>query len=341
MNEQKERASGGLYLKPCWYKGLYPLAWVMIVGLPSCRSVKNTSVQIFNAERYCQVMPVSVSYNDSLWASISAIDSAFSPAIKRRFSQRARSSAADIGILPLLNQFVETEKRLQHTPTDTDQLKMNTIRQSISEHILLASLDVSNVLAEIECEQDRAIAMKNYLQLQADKRTRKLTIYSILAGAFATVFVSTLTLANAQPQYVEAVSVGGGLIGGYLAVRSLTTTDQAQFNHPRNHLTDIRDNPKMSKVYPPMVWHFLTRELENQAKTPTAREIILDRWRELNLLTEAQSEDQLARLALLFGNGGIYSNDEISHRISLIDSLETEIALMQQELQQLQQELLR
>ncbi|MES2733463.1 MAG: hypothetical protein V4714_17085 [Bacteroidota bacterium] len=337
----KEKKSTTVAIQSHWFSVVYLLTLMGFTVLPSCQAVKTTGVQIFNAERYCQVMPTSSSYNDSLWASISAIDSVFPLGIKQRFSQRARSIGADIGILPLLNQFVQTEKRLQHNLTDADQVKMNTIRQNISEHIMLASLDVSNVLAEIECEQDRALAMKNYLQLQADKRTRKLTIYSILAGAISTIFVSTLTLSNGKPEYIESVSVGGGLIGGYLAVRTLTTTDQALFNHPRNHLKDIRDNPKRSKVYPPMVWHFLTRELENQAQTPTAREIILDRWKELNLLTEAQSEAQRARLELLFGNGGIYGNDEISHRISLIDSLETEIALMQQELQQLQQELLQ
>jgi hypothetical protein len=75
---------------------------------------------------------------------------------------------------------------------------MNGIRQRIAEHVSLASFELNSVAAELDCEQDRAVALKNHLQLQADKRVRRMTISSILAGAFATAFVSALTLSDAR-----------------------------------------------------------------------------------------------------------------------------------------------
>jgi hypothetical protein len=287
------------------------------------------------------VLSPATSAYDSLLAIQIRRDTSFSPEVQARFTQRARSVAADMGVQSLLTRFVGIEKQIQEKETAHNLLQMVAIRQEVTERIALASLEVTSVLSELNCEISRATELKNYLQLQVDKRETSSTILSILTAASAQVLVSVLSLTDTDQRITETTEISGALVSAYFAYRALKKKDKkATFLHKRNFLTDIRDNPATSMVYQPMVWHYLTKEYENLAETPTVRQTILDRWQELNLLTEAQQEEQAQRIQLLFGQGGQYSIDDIDNRISLMDLLVIEVSLMTQELKQLQQEIM-
>jgi hypothetical protein len=297
--------------------------------------------QIFTSESYCQVLSPATSAYDSLLAIQIREDTSFSGEVQARFTQRARSVAADMGVQPLLTQFVRVEKQISQQQTSESLLQMVAIRQEITERIALASLEVTSVLSELNCEISRATEMKNYLQLQLDKRETSSTILSVLAAASAQVVVSVFNLTDTDQRIIESTEIAAALVSGFFAYRVLKKKDKkATFLHKRNFLRDIRDNPEHSDVYQPMVWHYLTKEYENKEEIPTVRQTILHRWQELNLLTETEEKEQEQRIQLLFGEGGLYSIDDIDNRISLMDLLVIEVSLMNQELKQLQQEIM-
>jgi hypothetical protein len=249
--------------------------------------------------------------------------------------------AADIGVQSLLTDFVKVEKQIQQSKNTDHVLQMVAFRQEITERISLASLELTSVLSEINCEIGRATELKNYLQLQIDKRETSSTILSVLAAASTQIVVSIFNLSDADHRVVEATEIGGALISAYFVFRALKKKDKkAEFLHKRNFLKDIQDNPINSTVYLPMVWHYLSKEYENPEETITVRQTILNRWQELNLLTETEEQEQEQRTQLLFGEGGLYSIDDIDNRISLLDLLAIEVSLMNQELKQLQQEIM-
>jgi hypothetical protein len=287
------------------------------------------------------VLSPATSAYDSLLAIQIRKDTSFSGEVQARFTQRARSVAADMGVQPLLTQFVRVEKQIRQQQTSEHLLQMVAIRQEITERIALASLEVTSVLSELNCEISRATEMKNYLQLQLDKRETSSTMLTILAAASAQVIVSFFNLTDTDQRIIESTEIAAALISGYFAYRVLKKKDKkATFLHKRNFLREIRDNPENSSIYQPMVWHYLTKEYENSEETITVRQTILNRWQELNLLTETEEKEQEQRIQLLFGNGGLYSIDDIDNRISLMDLLVIEVSLMNQELKQLQQEIM-
>jgi hypothetical protein len=314
------------------------LAFVYLCG---CTSTRVLPAQIFSSENYCQVLSPATTQYDSLLAIQIRKDTTFSLEVQNRFTQRARSVAADIGVQSLLTDFVKVEKQIQQSKNTDHVLQMVAFRQEITERISLASLELTSVLSEINCELGRATELKNYLQLQIEKRETSSTILSVLAAASAQIVVSIFNLSDADHRVVEATEIGGALISAYFVFRALKKKDKkAEFLHKRNFLKDIRDNPINSTVYLPMVWHYLSKEYENPEETITVRQTILNRWQELNLLTETEEQEQEQRIQLLFGEGGLYSIDDINNRISLLDLLAIEVSLMNQELKQLQQEIM-
>jgi hypothetical protein len=322
------------------YRSLRPLAWLLLgVSLVGCRVNRTRQTPIFTAEGYCYVSPPAAPLMDSLWMLQIDRDSAFSPAVQRRFSQRARSVAADIGIQAILTDWVRAEAQFKAQPTDANRSQLVMLRHDITDRILLATQELTTVLAELACERTRATELKNYLQQQTDKRVFRLTIMSVLAGALSTVVSGTLAIVGADDPYVEGVAMGGAVLSGYWALRASGGFEEADFSHRRNHLTDVREAPRTSRVYPPIVWHFLTRELEPDKQTQTVRETILERWTELDVLNETATDEQRRQEVLLFGPGGRYKLSDISRRISLMDVLQLEVGSMYQELKQLQQEL--
>ncbi len=316
-------------------------AWLlMAAGLFGCRVNRTRQTPIFTAENYCYVTPPAAVYFDSLWTERLTRDTTFSPSVRRRFSQRARSVAADIGVEAVLSAWLQTRQDLEKNSSEPDRIRLLVLRQEISDRILLATQELTSVLAEIECERARANELKNYLEQGIDRRVTRLTVYSVLAGALSTVVSGTLAIFGADDVYIETPAMAGAVLSGYWAIRALGGYEEAEFLHRRNHLTDIQENPPVSKVYPPMVWHFLTREFEPDKQSQTVRETILERWKELDLLDDEGTEEREQNNRLLFGPGGRYNLTGINRRISLIEVLQNEIIIMNQELKQLQQELI-
>ena len=322
------------------YRTLLPLAWLLVaVSLCGCHVNRTRQTPIFTAAGYCYVSPPAAPLLDSLWAVQIDRDSVFSPAVQRRFSQRARSVAADIGIQAILTDWVRAEARFREQPSDANRSNLVMLRHDITDRILLATQELTTVLAELACERTRALELKNYLQQQTDKRVFRLTILSVLAGALSTVVSGTLEIAGADAPYVQGVAMGGAVLSGYWALRASGGFEEADFAHKRNHLSDVREGPRTSKVFPPIVWHFLTRELEPDKQTQTVRETILERWDELDVINETETDEQRRQGVLLFGPGGRYNFADAGRRISLLEVLELEVGSMYQELKQLQQEL--
>jgi hypothetical protein len=217
------------------YRTFLPLAWLLLgVSLVGCRVNRTRQTPIFTAEGYCNVSPPAASLMDSLWMLQIDRDSVFSSAVQRRFSQRARSVAADIGIQAILTDWVRAEAQFKAQPTDADRSRLVMLRHDISDRILLATQELTTVLAELACERTRATELKNYLEQQTDKRVFRLTILSVLAGALSTVVSGTLAIAGADDPYVEGVAMGGAVMSGYWALRASGGFEEADFSHRRN-----------------------------------------------------------------------------------------------------------
>lgn len=302
---------------------------------------KDAKYDVFTNSEYCHSNYSAFDKYDSLWFAQIRYDTIATERIKQNFTQTSRSVARDLGIMSLLDKLLLLEEyKVKNKMTDSMSLLYWEVRQMITERINLANLEIAIVLAEIECEQDRAIDLQYHLGQKLAKKVNRATVVSILAGAITTFAASYLVLNEFEAQQTEAVISGGAFVSAFFGIQSLFMNAKAPFMHKRNYLRDIWENPKESTLFPPMIWHFLTREFENTSQDVTARELIIQRWEDLELFSSNKSKEQERIRNLFFGDGGTYSIDDIDSRIVLLDLLETEINVMNQELKQLQQEIL-
>lgn len=70
------------------------------------------------------------------------------------------------------------------------------------------------------------------------------------------------------------------------------------------------------------------------------RETLISRWRQHGRLGEPGSDTEQRRIALFFGEGGLYEIEELRARAAMLDLLEADVNLMSQDLERLLQEIL-
>lgn len=116
-------------------------------------------------------MPEPLSYAD--------IDST----LHDRISPNSMHIAHTIGIVNLLEHYA----KLRTQPLDTDRLTQRMdileLRQEIDRRINNASLEVSAVSSELDCEEERTSQVANFLKGKESDLESKLTMGAIVIGA--------------------------------------------------------------------------------------------------------------------------------------------------------------
>ena len=216
------------------------------------------------------------------------------------------------------------------------QLQM---RERLSTRILLASLDVNSAAAEADCEGERAQALADRLEKGRQQWVTRMTVLSLVAAGLGAIVSGALSL-EAQGVAADAVTIGTGATEIVLGSAALFGETRYEFRHERNLLREVWEGPAQPKLLPPLVWRFLTQPLGKDRTHRSLRESLIARWREDGRLGESGSEDQRHRIALLFGNGGDYTVNELRDREAMFSLLEADINLMSHDLEELLKEVL-
>lgn len=243
------------------------------------------------------------------------------PSLRQRYSQHDLLLANATGTLPLLLELQQLEANSQ---IDT-RLEQLSKRQQILHRLLLASTEISSLAAELDCEGERADQLAEYLDQRDNRRVRRLTILSIVVGAVTTV-VSTLIQADTPD---KVIGIGGGVasaaLGGLAAFSSQQTVS---YQHPRNLLTDIWNQRKVSSVYPPFIWYVLNEPAFSNSGQRSISANIRQRWLEYVLPQPSPDKEKL-----FFGTGGAYQADDLHTRANMLNQLQSSVRSIDQNLQ--------
>lgn len=245
-------------------------------------------------------------------------------------SPQALRTADACGLVPLLRRYVR----------EGDASRRAEVRGRVHERLALVSLEIASTAAELDCEEERADQIADYLLGVARALKTNLTLWSILIGAVGTVVTNVLALRGAGPKVYRNFGILFGLAVaavGFVALRS----DRAvvRFAHGRNALAELAHRPARREVLPAAVWNYLTWPDGRCGERRSLRDGLLERWERSGGLG-AKSEDERRRLmALLFGRGGAYRAGELSIRATLFDQLESYVNLMKHDVLQLSREL--
>jgi hypothetical protein len=237
-------------------------------------------------------------------------------------------------LLPLLNRMAGLE--VEHaTPADIER-----VRRKLVTRLQLATLEVSGLVAEIECEVQRADQVQDRLKDIQTTRTTSQTILGVVFGGLANILSGGIGMATGAGDAGNIVSVTGGTLEVLFGTSANFTKVRQEFSHPHNHLAAVWDGSPQSEFFSQRAWRFLTEPSIRDLKGHSLRDVMLQTWQEEGKLGESGSIREKEREELLFGTGGVYDSEQLHVREAMLQQLESSIQLMHQELETLLREVL-
>ncbi|MGZ3932704.1 MAG: hypothetical protein ACXVP0_15665 [Bacteroidia bacterium] len=246
----------------------------------------------------------------------------------KRYTYQDLSLANASGSFYLLRDLIHMQETINEGDEDNDSLVYMLIKkQQIFNRLLLASIEVASLAAELDCESERAKQLATNLDQINDTRIQRFTIISVVTGAATAIGTSAIKNNDAQISIGITGSIISAIFGGLAAISSRRTIE---FLHRRNLLADIWNEPKTSAFYPPFVWYVLSSKELNNGVTSTFQSL-KDRWVLEGLLDAGNAK----QTNLLFGAGGKYAADDLHTRANMINQLKAEVRSINQNLQAL------
>lgn len=251
-----------------------------------------------------------------------------------RFSANSLHIAHAIGVLPMLAQYMRQVDVPRDERTLEQRVQLLELRREIAYRCDLASLEISSVASELDCEEEKISQLADHLKgLEGTAETR-LNVAAIAVGAMGAV-ITGIQFSNSESN-VDGIGISFGIAEASVGVLMLLNGKKTSFMHPRNALRAIREGSDPDGIFPPSVWYCLVTPIPGTDTTETLRQELLERWNERDPVKERK---EIEEEKLIFGNGGTYSTDLLEKRSAMYDQLESTIKLVKQDLLQLVQEL--
>lgn len=259
--------------------------------------------------------------------------------LSANFSFDALNVANAIGIIPSLKEYVLLKEKYKADSSLENRLNILELRLNIIEEINIASLEISSVTSELDCEEERADQIANYLKAKADQREKNLVIGSIIFGAASAITVEGLNNSPNTGKSGSYVAVGSALVGAGLGVLMLIDKKSVNFLHERNTIGEIWNNIPVSKTLPPSIWYYLNYKNDVDKKQSLC-DLLVEHWKVYGQVEKKKKKNK-ETTEIYFGNGEKYSSGELKNRAQMYDQIEAYIKLMKQNLEALSVEFKR
>lgn len=205
---------------------------------------------------------------------------------------------------------------------------------------------VSFLAAKLDCEEERAEFMGLQLEKKRNEDLASAGILSTLFGAIGDSITNLMFLANPSgldARLIDLIGTSSGATYGIYKKRQLYLLN---YEHSLNPLRELCIE-NQSRFFPNFVWQLLINpsSIEKSPRPQSIRNKLLTRWASIlnqdDLLercnklrdsnkTEWNKASSIVRL--LFGNGGMYTAEELELRATFFDEFESEINLLREDL---------
>ncbi len=306
---------------------------VFLFLLSSCNSIKQSPLNAYLKSSNCNQQNLSSYSTEQL--PIPLHKQNLDPVFANKLSPKALNVANSIGILDLLTNYYQKELAYKRKSSTEAKLDMIDLSQSINQKINIASLEISAVASELDCEEERTQQIATYLgNLESDKES-KLTVGAIVVGATSAILAG-LFINSKHDDVGDYIGLGAGIAEAGLGLAILANKKKVDFYHERNALRDIWEGHETSTVFSPAIWYYLNYYNEEEPESKSLRYQIIDKWMNFGQIAETKnSESRRALINLYFGTGGKYTSEQLKNRADMLDQLESNITLMKQDLKSL------
>jgi hypothetical protein len=316
-----------------------PLCLVVLSSLlfTACASTLPPQKATYTFDRRC--LPASPELRRMPLSEMEKPSASASPVERQEavnlYSPIAVHVAEVMDLLPLLNNLA----RLEHQRAPSAEIER--ARRKFTTRLQLANMEVSSLVAEIECEVQRADEVQDRLKHVQTTRTTTQTLLAVIFGGLANILSGGIGMATQAGDTSNIVSVAGGTLEVLFGASANFTKVRQEFSHPHNHLQAFWDGKgKEREFFSPGVWRFLTEPDIRDLEGHSLRDVLVQTWNEEGRLGKPGSHQEQQRKTLLFSEGGLYDSEDLHVREAMLHQLESSIQLMHQDLETLLREVL-
>lgn len=308
-------------------KQLFIFTFLVFIA-SACSTIKNSTI---NKEITTTTCTSQEEYNYTAlglpsYANISMSDSEL---LNKNISPNNLIIANTIGITPVLAEYINVKTATSETSSLEQRVRLLELKHTLDHKINNASLIISAVSAELDCEEERIKQIANFIIEKQENLESKLTIAAIVVGASGAILTSGVIK---NDKAGNAVGISAGVAEAGLGFAMLFNKKKIIYKHQRNVLKDIWHGPDVSKFFPPFIWYYLNYSIDS---TASPREEIINKWDQFGHI----DKDSEKMTTLFFGSGGKYTADQLNDRAAMYDQLESRINLLKQKLMLLSYEI--
>ncbi|MFP3598354.1 hypothetical protein [Chryseobacterium sp. SIMBA_029] len=285
-----------------------------LVLLVSCVSKKNQVIQqniLTLKDSYCKA-PFKYNYANKLPSYNSDSVLAANKELRGMFSDQS------ILILNALENLDEVHKiiDLKKDSSLASQVKVLQLKSVINSKITISLTELDAVAAEFDCEGERVAQIGNYVDNLNSSRNNKLILYSIAAGAMASI-AGGIVSDNA---WSNAIDISGGVLGAGLGLATLNPKGKkVEFIHQRNLLRDIWREKLESPNFPPFIWYMYTEKKFSNKENHSIIQSMKERW----LHYQFDDNQVKANQSVIFSDGGYYRADDLHNRAAMLNQMQS------------------
>ncbi len=306
----------------------YLFGLMILVVLSSCHGINGIQR---HAERSTCTQQNAAHYSNTVFPKpIHEVE--IDSSLTSRFSAQSLNVANAIGILESMQDYVNKMKQYENSPTIDNRITLLVLSQKISERINLASLEVSAVASELDCEEERITQIADYMKGIEGETESRLTVAAIVIGASSAIVSGFMLMNGGTGSNVEYVGIASGIIEASLGISILANKRKIDFYHPRNALREIWEGNETTDIFPPFIWYYLNYHNPDSIETKSIRYQIIERWISFKQIDNANTKKKRMLLNLYFGDGGRYKTEQLYNRANMYDQLESHIKMMKQDL---------
>lgn len=294
-------------------KKLYFIFAVFIL-LTSCVSKKNQVIKqniLTLRDSYCKA-PFKYNYENKLPSYNSDSIIAANQQLKSTFSDQSILVLNALDNLDEVNAIVKLKK----DSSLNSQVKVLQLKMKINSKITIALTELDAVAAEFDCEGERVAQIGNYVDNLNDSRNNKLILYSIAAGAVASIAGGIVK----DEGWSSAIDISGGALGAGFGLATLNPKGKkVEFIHQRNLLRDIWNERLESPNFPPFIWYMYTEKRFSNKEQHSIISSMKQRW----LHYQFDDDQNKANQSVIFKDGGLYRADDLHNRAAMLNQMQS------------------
>ncbi|MDR6371792.1 hypothetical protein J2795_004014 [Chryseobacterium bernardetii] len=282
--------------------------------LTSCVSRKNQAIQqniLTLKDSYCKA-PFKYNYSNKLPSYNSDSILTANKDLKEVFSDQSILILNALDNLDEVHEIIDLKK----DSSLASQVKVLQLKTKINSKITIALTELDAVAAEFDCEGERVAQIGNYVDNLNSSRNNKLILYSIIAGAAASIAGGIVH----DQGWSNAIDISGGVLGAGFGLATLNPKGKkVEFIHQRNLLRDIWREKLESPNFPPFIWYMYTEKKFSNREEHSIIGNMKSRW----LHYQFDDSKEAADKSVIFSDGGLYRADDLHNRAAMLNQMQS------------------